>query len=98
MLTLPKILKSEDASIFSSSTLARHHQFNSRLNIIEKNRRRGYHSLNRSQIFTEKAKAKFSMQSSLQLEHFNKAYDDGISNEMIAKTTVDAMNRSPKIR
>ena len=37
--------------------------------------KRGYHSVNRSQIFTEKALAKSSLNQSMLLERFNRSVD-----------------------
>ena len=79
-------MKSETGSIFSSSTIAKatykgaQHPHNQTVGSIIS--RRGYNSVNRSQIFTEKVKEKSNMQRSIILDRYNRAYEDSIKNEM----------------
>ena len=49
-------------------------------------------------MFTEKVKERYNQKNSLINERFTKRYDERLSNEVMIKTTLDAMKRSPIVR
>ena len=97
-------MKSEAGSIFSSSTLAKstykdlRNPLQKTIGSLNVNRGRGYASVNRSAMFTEKFREKRNITSSLILDKYNQAYDSSIHNEKMVKTTIDAIDRSPKLK